>query len=218
MKSFTKISIALAMTVGFTTVAIAGDAKAPAPAPTPAKKEEPKKEEPKKEEAKKEAPKKMEPMKAPAELTEMGKMVSGTWKCTGKAAMDPSDPSKMTDMKMTMKMSVDTAMGGWWIKGTMDAGAAFKGEEYVTYDPTTKKFVQFMRDSMGGSELKTSSGVKDNKVVFEGEARMPMPGMSAMKSRETHDMTDMKTGVKMMGEASMDGKTWIKVWEATCKK
>ena len=211
MKSFTNISIALALTVGFTSIAVAGDAKAPAPAPTPAKKEEAKPAD-----AKKEAPKKMEPMKAPAELAEMAKAMNGTWKCTGKAAMDPSKPTEMMDMKMTVKMKTD--MGGWWLVGSMDAGAMFKGEQWITYDPTAKKFVAMMRDSMGGSETSTSMGVKDNKIVWDGDSRSPMPGMTAAKVRTTHDMSDMKAGMKMVGEFSMDGKTWMKGWEATCKK
>ncbi|MBL0214621.1 MAG: DUF1579 family protein [Myxococcales bacterium] len=206
MKTFTQISISLAMTLGLSSVALAGDAKAPTPAPTPAKKEE----------AKKEAPKKMEPMKAPQELADMGKAMVGTWKCTGKAVMDPTKPTEMTDMKMTVKMSMD--MGGWWIKSTMDAGAMFKGEEYVTYDSAAKKYISIMRDSMGASEMKTSMGMKDNKIVWEGDARSSMPGMTAMKSRATSDMSDAKAGVKMMGEYSMDGKTWMKAWEAACKK
>lgn len=206
MKTFTQISISLAMTLGLSSVALAGDAKAPPPAPAPAKKEE----------AKKEAPKKMEPMKAPQELADMGKPMVGTWKCAGKAMMDPTKPTEMTDMKMTVKVAMD--MGGWWIKSTMDAGPMFKGEEYVTYDSAAKKFVSIMRDSMGASEMKTSMGMKDNKIVWEGDARSSMPGMTAMKSRATSDMSDAKAGVKMMGEYSMDGKTWVKAWEASCKK
>jgi hypothetical protein len=31
-------------------------------------------------------------------------------------------------------------------------------------------------------------------------------------------MTDPKAGMKMWGEMSMDGKTWTKVYEMTCKK
>lgn len=200
MKSFTKISIALAMTVGMTTAAVAGDAKAPE-AKAPAKKEE---------------PKKMEMPKPAPELVELGKTMSGNWKCTGKGLMDPSKPNDWMDMKMTMKMSND--MGGMWIKGAMDGGAMFKGEMYVTFDPVMKKFVMMMRDSMGASEMRTSTGMKDNKMVWEGDARMPMPGMSAMKVRETNDMTDMKAGLKLTGEYSMDGKTFMKMWEATCKK
>jgi Protein of unknown function (DUF1579) len=208
MKSFTNISIALALTVGFTSIAVAGDAKAPA-APTPAKKEEAKPAD-----AKKEAPKKMEPPKAPAEMAEMSKAMAGNWKCTGKAMMDPTKPTEMMDMKMTVKMATD--MSGWWLKATLDAGAMFKGESYTTYDPTAKKWVQFMRDSSGGSETRTSMGMKDNKIVWEGDSRSST--MPAMKVRETNDMSDAKAGTKMTGEYSQDGKTWMKIWEATCKK
>jgi uncharacterized protein DUF1579 len=207
MKTFTQISMSLALTLGLGSVALAGDAKAPATPATPATT------------AKKEAApaaKKPEPMKAPQEIADMAKSMGGSWKCTGKAAMDPANPAAMTDMKMSLKMTTD--LGGWWIKNTMDAGAMFKGEEYITYDPTAKKFISLMRDSMGGSETKTSMGMKDNKMVWEGDARSAMPGMTAAKSRSTVDMTDAKAGVKMTGEYSMDGKTWMKAWEASCKK
>ena len=43
-------------------------------------------------------------------------------------------------------------------------------------------------------------------------------GGAKMKVRETNDMTDMKAGLKLTGEYSMDGKTYAKMWEATCKK
>ena len=196
----TTLSIAIALSLGLTSVALAGDAKAPAPAAAD----------------KKEAPKKMEAPKPPQELADMGKMMAGTWKCTGKAVQDPTKPTEMTDMKMTVKMAMD--MGGWWMKSTMDAGAMFKGEEYVTYDSQAKKFISIMRDSMGASEMKTSMGVKDNKIVWEGDARSSMPMMASLKSRATSDMSDAKAGVKMTGEYSMDGKTWMKAWEAVCKK
>jgi len=201
MKSFTNVSIALAMTVGFASVAVAGDAKAPDAAKAPAK----------------EAPKKMEMPKPAPEMVEMTKQWVGTWKCTGKAMMDPSKPTEMSDMKMTMKFAADKAMGGFWITGNMDS-PMFKGMLHATYDATTKKFYSLMIDSWGGSQTMWSAGAKDNKMLWEGEARMPMPGMSAVKVRETHDMTDMKAGMKMKGEMTMDGKTWLTGWEATCKK
>lgn len=199
--SFTKISIALAMTVGFTTVAVAGDAKAPEAAKTPAK----------------EAPKKMEMPKPPAEMTEMSKMMLGTWKCTGKAMMDPSKPTEMMDMKSTMKFTSDKKLGGWWITGTMDS-PMFKGTMFVTYDTNAKKFYSMMLDNMSGSQTMWSTGVKENKMMWEGDGRSSMPGMATMKVRESHDMSDAKAGHKMVGEMSMDGKTWMKGWEATCKK
>jgi hypothetical protein len=199
--SFKKISIALAMTVGFTTVAVAGDAKAPEAAKAPAK----------------EAPKKMEAPKPAAEITEMGKMMLGNWKCTGKAVTDPSKPTEMVDMKMTMKFTNDKNLGGWWITGTMDS-PMFKGTMFVTYDTNAKKFYSMMLDNMSGSQTMWSTGVKENKMMWEGEGRSSMPGMATMKVRETHDMSDAKAGHKMVGEMSMDGKNWMKGWEATCKK
>lgn len=209
MKTLTQISITLAMTLGLTSVAMAGDPKPPAPAP---KKEEAKKEDAKKEEKKAEPAKKME-MKAPAELADMAKMMTGSWKCTGKAT-DPADMSKMIDMKMAMTMKLD--LDKWWIVTTMTS-PMFKGVSYTTYDPAGKKWYEFMMDSMGGSEATTSMGVKDNKVVWEGDSRSSM--MPAMKVRNTHDMSTPKEGVKMTGEMSHDGgKTWMKSWEAVCKK
>jgi len=202
MKSFTNVSIALAL-AGFTSVALA----------QPAKKEEAKKPEP----PKAEPAKKMEAPKPAPELVEMTKVWTGTWKCTGKAAMDPTKPTEMSDMKMTMKMAADKGMGGMWIVGNLDS-PMFKGMMHVTYDAVAKKYYSIMVDSWGGSQTMWSAGAKDNKMMWEGDARMPMPGMSAVKMRETHDMTDMKAGMKMKGEMSMDGKTWMTGWEATCKK
>ena len=202
MKTMTKISIA-ALTLGLSSLAIAGDAKAPE-AKAPAKKEE---------------PKKMEAPKPGAEITEMSKMMVGNWKCTGKMWMDPSKPDQSMDMKMTMKMASD--MNGFWIKGSMDAGPMFKGEVTFAYDGGQKKFVNIVRDSMGAYEMKWSTGMKDNKMVWDGDAYMPAgmggPG-GKMKVRETNDMTDMKAGLKLTGEYSMDGKSYAKMWEATCKK
>lgn len=213
MKTITQVSITLAMTVGLTGSALAGDPKAGAPA-------QPKAPEAKKAaEGKKapEAPKKLEAPKPPQELADMAKQAAGTWKCTGKAAMDPSDMMKMSDMKMTMTMKLD--LDKWWIKGDMaSAGPApFKGTMYTTYDATAKKWIRVSVDNMGGSETATSMGPKDNKFVWEGDARSPMPGMTAMKTRTTEEVSAKET--KLLGEGSMDGgKTWVMAWEADCKK
>ena len=102
--------------------------------------------------------------------------------------MDPSDMTKMMDMKMTMTMKLD--LNNWWIKGELDAPGQmpFKGTMFTTYDATAKKWYRVMVDSMGGSEMSTSMGMKDNKIVWEGDARSPMPGMTAMKTRTTESM------------------------------
>jgi hypothetical protein len=211
MKTFTNISITLAITLGLSAGALAGDQKpaAGAPAAPPMKKEMP--------EAKKapEPAKKMEMPKPPVELAEMAKTLTGSWKCTGKAAMDPSDPTKMGDATMAMSFKLEPAK--WWIKGEVSGksgGVAFKGTMFTTYEAASKKWYRVMLDTMGGSETAWSTGMKDGKVVWEGEAR----GMMSGKTRTTEDVTNPKD-VKMKSEMSMDGgKTWMTGWEASCKK
>jgi hypothetical protein len=62
----------------------------------------------------------------------------------------------------------------------------------------------------------TSDGPKDGKMTMMADTYGPW-GQGMM--REVHDASDMKAGVKMNGEMSMDkGKTWNKVYEMTCKK
>ncbi len=164
-----------------------------------------------------EAPKKMEIPKPPAELTAMGKTLNGTWKCTGKAL--DMNTNGMGDMKGTMTFKVDTTLDKWWITGTMKMTGAmpFKGTMYATYDPVTKKWHRMMMDSWGASMTESSDGGTD-KVVWTGDGRAPMPGMTTHKTRTTETIVGPKN-VKMVGEASMDGgKTWVTGWEADCKK
>jgi len=211
MKTFTNISITLAMALGLTGGALADShnemKKAPeaakkAPDAAPAKAVEP--------------PKKMEAPKPPAEVAEMAKAMLGTWKCTGKAAMNPADMTAMTDMKMTMTFKLD--MDKFWIVGTMASQGkpSYKGTMYTTFDASSKKWVRLAVDNMGGSETNSSMGLKDNKITWEGEARMP--GMGTMKTRTTETLTTPGKEVSIVGEGTMDGKTWMKGWEATCKK
>ena len=159
-----------------------------------------------------EAPKKMEMPKPPAEVAELAKTVGGTWNCTGSAAMDPTDPTKMTPMKLKMVMKLDADKA--WVTGAM-TGGGMKMNTMTTFDANSKKWYRILTDSTGGSEIAWSSGPQNGKVMWDGEARGM--GMKPWKTRETEDMSNPKE-VKMTGEMTMDGKTWMKSWEATCKK
>jgi hypothetical protein len=206
----TNILITTAMTFALTAGALAGDQKAGAP-PQPATKEKAPAPEAKKAPEAMKAP---EMPKPPQELADMAKMMGGSWKCAGKVAMDPSDPTKMTDASMNLTFKLD--MDKWWLKGDMTGKAGpmkMKGTMYTTYEPTSKKWRRFMVDNMGGSEIGWSTGMKDNKVVWEGE----MYGMMSGKTRMTEDVSNPKE-VKMKAEMSMDGKTWMTGWESTCKR
>ena len=210
MKKIMFAIVTCATSVAFAQGAGSGAAKAPemkkadAPktdakaAPADAKKAEP--------------PKKMEMPKAPAEVAALAKTLVGTWNCTGSAAMDMADPTKMTPMKLKMVMKLDADKA--WITAAM-TGSGMKMNAMTTFDAQSKKWYRILTDSTGGSETAWSAGVQAGKVVWDGEARGM--GMKPWKARTTEDMSNPKE-VKMTGEMSMDGKTWMKSWEASCKK
>ena len=157
----------------------------------------------------------MPEMKPPPELAEMAKGAGGTWHCRGQG-MDHT--MKMTDMTATMKMKLDVA--NWWVHGSFESKMGkepFQFESFTTFDPKTKKWQRLMVESGGGWASGESAGLKDNKVDWELTSHSPMMGEG--KFRDHEDLSDPKAGAKMWGEASMDGgKTWVKVYEMTCKK
>jgi hypothetical protein len=186
-------TIILVTVLGLGGLAAAGDGKDKAPA-TPGKA--------------------MEMPKAPKEVADMAKAMTGTTTCTGKGNMP--DGSSM-DMTGTFKSKSD--MDGFWIHDTMDGKMGkmpFKFEAYSTYDAASKKWRKLGVDNMGGSSVGTSDGMKDNKMEWAVESTSSM-GM--MMEKEHIEMGDAKTGTKVWGEMSMDkGKTWHKSFEVVCKK
>ena len=211
MNTTTHLTLTLAMTLGLAAPARAGDAKVPAtptaaarkaPGTTTAPATEPRAEKP-------------APPRPPQEIADYVKVMGGTWKCAGKAAMNPADMTVMTDVKMTLAMKLD--LDKWWIAGTLTSPAPMKmrGQLFATYDPSMKKWYRTMVDTMGASESTWSDGLKDGKVVWLGEGRGM--GMGAFKIRTTETMVGPKE-VTMTGEMSMDGRTWMTGWTATCKK
>lgn len=153
----------------------------------------------------------MEMPKPPTEIADMGKKLAGTWKCTGTMMVDPADPTKMGPMKATITNKLDADKA--WILGAV-GGLPFKLTMMTTYDTLSKKWYRLYTDNIGGSETAWAT-VTGNKTVWEGDAR----GMNIKpwKSRLTEETVSDKE-IKMTGESNMDGKTWMKNWEATCKK
>ena len=111
---------------------------------------------------------------------------------------------------------INGALDGWWMQESMEAKGrmTFKMVAYTTYDATAKKWRR-LAVMNGGHMIGTSEGMKDNKMVWNMDM---MSAMGAGMMRDYMDMTDPK-GMKAWGEMSMDkGKTWMKVYEMTCKK
>lgn len=212
----TNILLTTAMTLGLTASAFAQAPKAtPATPATPATKAGAAMPATPAQPAAKDAmPAKMELPKPPPEIAVMMKTMAGAWKCVGKAAMDPMDTTKMADVKLTVTFKAD--YDKWWIRGEQVGkigGMTVKGTMFTTYDALKKQWVRVSIDNMGGSETAYSSGAKDNKLVWEGEAR----GMMSGKTRFTED-TSVPKQVALKGEMTMDGKTWMTGFEAVCKK
>lgn len=206
MNKLTFAIITCATSVAFAQGAGSGAAKAPE-----AKKADAPKAEKAPVEAKKaEPPKKMEMPKPPAEVAEMAKGIAGTWKCTGNlyAPDGASMPAKMT---MVNKLDADKA----WIVSTL-TGLPTKMQMMATYDTNSKKWYRIITDGTGSSDTSWATmAAPGGKIVWDGEGRGF--GMKPWKSRLTEEPVSPKE-VKMMGEMSMDGKTWAKGWDAVCKK
>lgn len=161
---------------------------------------------------------KMEVPKPPAEIAASLKAMGARGRCTGTGL--GHDMKTMVDFKgvTTNKKTLD----GWWIQSSM-TGTVGKGktstkmkmESYMTYDTAAGKWrtLGVMND---GSSMQGWAEMKDGK--WEGTSEMTGP-MGSGQFREHGDMTNPKAGMTMWGEISMDkGKTWIKVYEMTCKK
>lgn len=215
-----KKQFALVMMVALGGVALAqpagGSAKAPAPAGGSAKAPAPAGGAKPADMAK--APE-MGPPKPAPEIAELAKAMAGNWKCTGKVAMDPANPTAMTDMKGTYKSSVD--LDKFWVKGewTSTVGKMkSRGFLYTTYDAAAKKWFRHSMDTMGmgGMEWSTGlpAGAKEGKVTWEGDSH----GMGMMmKTRNTEELA--AKSMTMTSEMSMDGgKKWMTGMTMTCTK
>jgi len=154
-------------------------------------------------------------MKPPAELAEMAKAAAGTWHCKGQG-MDQTQ--KMVDMTATMKIKLDIA--NWWIHGSFESKMGkepFQFESFTTFDPKAKNWKRVMVESGGNWASGESAGLKAGKADWDMSTHSPMMGEAMFRDHE--DMSDPKAGAKMWGEFSPDkGKTWVKVYEMSCKK
>lgn len=156
----------------------------------------------------------MPEMKPPAELAEVAKATTGTWKCKGQG-MDHT--MKMIDMTGTLTNKLD--LDNWWLHGSFASRMGREGyhfESFTTFDPAAKKWNRVLVESGGAWSTGQSDGMKDNKVDWELSMHT---AMGEAMFRDHEDVSDPKTGARMWGEFSIDkGKTWTKVYDMTCKK
>jgi hypothetical protein len=198
MNTFSRAALAIAGMTGLAAAQPKADSKPADPKPAPAKPADAASE-----------------TKPPPELAEMAKSATGTWHCKGQG-MDRNQ--KMVDMTATMKLRLDVA--SWWMHGSFESRMGkelFSFESFTTFDPRTRKWNRVMVESGGNWSSGDSSGLKDGKVDWELVTHSPTMGEGMFRDHE--DMSDPKVGARMSGEFSPDkGKTWVKVYDMTCKK
>jgi hypothetical protein len=193
-----KLSIVMVSLVSLTGVAAAGSGSGAAPAAKDAKADA------------------GAMMKAPTEIADMAKQMTGTLKCKGQAL--GHDMKTMVDMAGTFKGG-KLESDNWWVHETYDSAMGkekYHFDSYVTYDAGSKKWHRVMIETGGGYSTGDSSGMTGGKLDWDMTSNSPM-GQAMF--RDHIDASDAKAGVKTWGEFSIDkGKTWTKVYEQTCKK
>ena len=201
MKTFSRVAIATLTMVGMSGIALAD---------TPAKAD------PKAPGSGSAAP--AMPKPAP-EIGETLKQMQGTWSCSGTAV----GPDMKSDAKFKATMTSKSDLDGFWIHDSMTGTSGegktamkFKMESYSTFDPAAKKWhrVSIMND--GAMMTGVGDAMNGGKADTVSDTWSPM-GSGQFKDHV--DASDVKKGVHMWGEMSMDkGKTWNKVYDMTCKK
>jgi len=145
--------------------------------------------------------------KPPAETAEVGKLMTGTWKCEGSVELPDKSAAKI---KATLTAAPE--LGGFWIHEALDVEMvpAFKLEAYMTFDGA--KWHRTAFDSMGGQATGTADPMKDHKIEWAIEK-------AGMVEKAHLDLSDLKKGMHLTAEHSMDkGKTWGKGPDMLCKK
>ena len=154
-------------------------------------------------------------MPKPAQqVTDRIKERAGTWKCDGTSiGMDMKD-TKFTATMTTKPTSTGSGRTRTFVgkAGEGKAAMAYKFESYSTFDTSAKKWREITVDNWGGQSVGT--GDDHNLITSDMSDSM---GKGMMKDHE--DATDLKKGLHVWGEASKDaGKTWLKIYDLTCKK
>ena len=178
-------------------------APTPTPAPTPAPTPDPA--------AKRPPPPKpvMAPPTPSPALDAHLKNMKKAWRCKGTNYL-PDGTSMPSDGTLTVKADLDK----FWVRVSYvgKIKPAYKFEAFRTHDPVSGKWNLVLVDNLGGQEIGTSTGPDSGKVVWLTDARS---ARGTYKSRHTEQMLGKE--LKLWGEVSMDGKSWIKSYEVDCK-
>lgn len=160
-----------------------------------------------------------EDMTPPAEIATAAKAMIGSYACKGNVSeMDGSSKPS------TAKMKISTDLGGFYILVDITEGKSkdrpqpFMAHMFRTYDAGKKVWSNTMlANGPGGPMTETTTDAVGSGSAVTWSGTMEMMGQKI--SERSHEEPDAKTkSVHLWGEVSMDGKTWMKEYDLTCKK
>jgi len=154
-------------------------------------------------------------MKPPTEIRELNDMV-GNWKCDSKMHMPP-DMGGEQETKSTM--TIKKALDGYWLTGDWKSEKtkkmpSMKGTMIWGYDPVDKRFVEMGVDSTGAMWHGTSTGLQNDKRIWNEEGVM-MGKKAKMRTTVTQKGTKEVT---VVAEMEAEPGKWVPMGEDHCKK
>jgi len=158
-----------------------------------------------------------EVMPPPApELVAAGKAMRGTYRCKG-FNMNPDGSSRPS--AATMRISTD--LDGYWIvvelaeQKTRANPTPFKAKMFRTYDAKARTWTMVTLSIGGHAMTQTSTDPAGADMTWTGSGEMQ--GMRF--TERSHEEPDVRhRTVHLWGEASMDGRHFMKDYDVTCKR
>jgi hypothetical protein len=151
------------------------------------------------------------PGRAPAphaSLAESARVLAGTWRCSG-SLYGGDGTAGPSEAALHVGLDLDEA----WLKAEIAISSGkheYEFHSYRRFDTASSQWVNVIMDNMGGHAVSRST----DGITWTGESTGPM---GAMAIRDTEAIVSPGE-MKMLGQYSLDGKTWSTGYELSCKK
>ncbi len=159
----------------------------------------------------------MQEMSAPGKEHEALKPLVGTFSCTTRFWMDPSQPPQESTSTAERRWILGGRYVAEEVKGTV-MGMPFEGFGITGYDKPQKQYHAYWIDSMGtGTWTSTGTADSSGKVfTFTGE-NFDCMTMTTKKGKMTTEILNNDKHVQKMYDVGPDGKEWMNL-EITCTR
>ena len=146
-------------------------------------------------------------------LTASFKPDLGTWSCTGKMKVGDAEFPTQAQMKISAELGGFLYAGEYSIPKSKAIPTGMKAHVHWTWDPASKKLIEFGVDNFGNVFRGTADGYKGDTIVWDEEGTMEG---KPIKSRTTVTRKGGKE-LTVIAEIQKDG-AWAPMGEDHCKK